>query len=217
MQPELVVRQAVAVTLMLASVACGKKDNNGSDSGAGAGSTGAAAPAPGAMPGSSTGASASASSSASGGGALTDPNIVAILDQANAADSARGNLAQTKATSTDVKNFGKLMLGEHHALRQQGQQLAKKLNVTPQPPANDQSEAQARQEMDSLNAMPKGKAWDKAYIDYEVTYHQQVLQTATQALSAAQNQQLKDLIQKAAPVIQHHLDRAKEIQQKLGS
>jgi putative membrane protein len=109
------------------------------------------------------------------------------------------------------------MVGEHHALRQQGQALAKKLNVTPERPASDQSEAQAKQEMDSLNALAKGKAWDKAYIDYEVGYHQAVLQTATKALDAAQNQELKDLIKKAAPVIQHHLDRAQAIQKKLGT
>jgi putative membrane protein len=148
---------------------------------------------------------------------LTDANIVYILDQANASDSARARLAQTKSTSADVKSFGQLMMGEHHGLRQQGQALAKKLSVTPQAPANDQSEAQAKQEMDTLNAMPKGKAWDKAYIDYEVGYHQALLETATKALGAAQNQELKDLIQKAAPVVQHHLDRAKEIQAKLGT
>jgi rubrerythrin len=44
-----------------------------------------------------------------------------------------------------------------------------------------------------------------------------VLQTATKALDAAQNAQLKDLIKKAAPVLQKHLDRAKQIQQKLGT
>jgi hypothetical protein len=44
-----------------------------------------------------------------------------------------------------------------------------------------------------------------------------MLQTATKALGAAQNQELKDLITKAAPVIQHHLDRALAIQKKLGS
>jgi len=149
--------------------------------------------------------------------ALGDPNIVYILDQANASDSARGRLAETKGTSADVKQFGRLMVGEHHALRDAGQQLAKKLSVTPQAPAGDQSEAQAKQEMDSLNAMAKGAAWDRAYIDFEVNYHQQVLQTATKALDAAQNQELKDLIKKAAPVIQHHLDRAQQIQKKLGT
>ena len=148
---------------------------------------------------------------------LTDANIVYILDQANAADSTRGRLAETKGTSADVKSYGRLMVGEHHALRQQGQVLAKKLNVTPQMPANDQGEAQAKQETDSLNALAKGKAWDKAYIDYEVGYHQALLETATKALGAAQNQELKDLIQKAAPIVQHHLDRAKQIQTKLGT
>jgi len=202
---------AVAAVVWLSLTACGKKDQRADTSAVGSGATASAAPAP--TAGSTTGASANAGASAT----LTDPNIVAILDQANAADSARGRLAETKGTSADVKNFGRLMVGEHHALRQQGQQLAKKLNVTPQPPPNDQSDAQAKTEMDSLNAMPKGKAWDKAYIDYEVSYHQQLLQTATKALDAAQNQELKDLIKRAAPVVQKHLDRAKQIQQKLGA
>jgi len=196
---------ALAALVWLSLAACGKKDQNADTSAVGSGATASAAPAA----GSSTGASANAT--------LSDPNIVYILDQANAADSARGRLAETKGTSTDVKNFGRLMVGEHHALRQQGQQLAKKLNVTPQAPPNDQSEAQAKTEMDSLNAMAKGKAWDKAYIDYEVNYHQALMQTATKALDAAQNQELKDLIKKAAPVVQKHIDEAKKVQQKLGS
>lgn len=198
---------ALVAVVGLSLMACGKKDQNADTSAVGSGATASAAPAA----GSSTGASASAAAS------LSDPNIVYILDQANAADSARGRLAMTKGTSTDVKNFGRLMVGEHHALRLQGQQLAKKLNVTPQAPPNDQSEAQAKTEMDSLNAMAKGKAWDKAYIDYEVTYHEALMQTATKALDAAQNQELKDLIKKAAPVVQKHIDHAKQVQQKLGS
>jgi len=149
--------------------------------------------------------------------AMTDANIVFILDQANAADSARGTLASSKGTNANVKSFGKLMVGEHHALRAQGQTLAKKLNVTPQAPANDQSETQAKQEMDSLNALAKGAAWDKAYIAYEVGYHQAVKDIATKALAQAQNAELKALITKAAPIIQAHLDKAQAIQTKLGS
>jgi putative membrane protein len=198
---------ALAAVVCLTLAACGKKDQNADTSAVGSGATASAAPAP--TAGSSTGASANAS--------LSDPNIVYVLDQANAADSARGRLAETKGTSPDVKSFARLMVGEHHALRQQGQQLAKKLNVTPQAPPNDQSEAQAKTQMDSLNAMPKGKAWDKAYIDFELPWHQQLMQTATKALDAAQNQELKDLIKKAAPVVQKHIDHAKQVQQKLGS
>ena len=192
------VNKAFSLTLVvvtLSAIACSKKEGY-SDSASGA-TTAAMAPATPPAP------------------VLTDPNIVYILDQANAADSARGKLAETKATNAEVKRFGRLMVGEHHGLRVAGQALAKKLNVTPQAPPSDQSEAQTKQEMDSLQAVPKGKAWDKAYIDFEVTYHQAVLETATKALEAAQNAELKNLIQTAAPVIQRHLDMAKQIQPKL--
>ena len=195
-------RAAIALLLvpMLAIAGCKGREAASQDSAAGAAAT----------PDSAQPATATAP-------ALTDPNIVYILDEANASDSARGQLAITKGTNADVKAFARLMVGEHHALRLQGQQLATKLSVTPQAPSGDQSEAQAKQIMDSLQAAPKGKAWDKAYIDYEVTYHQAVLETATKALNAAQNQELKDLIQKAAPVIQHHLERAQQIQKALGT
>ncbi|HEX5830813.1 MAG TPA: DUF4142 domain-containing protein [Gemmatimonadaceae bacterium] len=49
---------------------------------------------------------------------LTDANIVYLLDQANAGDSARGRLAEQKGTRPEVKEFGKLlMVADHHALR----------------------------------------------------------------------------------------------------
>ena len=193
------------------TVACSKSENTaGTDTGAAAAS-GMAATA-----GASTGATATPAGSTSAP-ALTDANIAWILDQANVSDSARGKLAETKGTSADVRSFGKLMMGEHHMLRAEGQALVKKLGVTPTAPAGDSSEAQAKAEMDSLNAVPKGAAWDKAYIGYEVGYHQAVINTATKALDVAQNDSLKALIKKAAPVLQHHLERAQEIQKKLGS
>lgn len=146
---------------------------------------------------------------------LTDANIVYILDEASNADSARGALAATKGTSADVKEFGKLMMGEHHSLRQMGQELATKLGVTPMAPANDMSIAEAQTQLDRMNADAKGTTWDKAYIDYEVTYHRAVIETATKALNATPTQELKDLISQAAPILQKHLDRALEIQSKL--
>ena len=148
---------------------------------------------------------------------LTDPNIAALLDEANMADSANGKIASTKGTQADVKAFGVLMTKDHHALRKQGQDLATKLNVTPTPPANDSLPAKAQMVADSLNAMPKGAAWDKWYIDHEVTMHQEVLGLIDQALGAAQNAELKDLLTKARPNIEMHLKRAQDIQSKLGA
>jgi putative membrane protein len=148
--------------------------------------------------------------------AMTDANIFAVLDAANVADSSDGSVAATKGTSADVKAFGRDMVKDHHALRAEGQTLAKKLNVSPEMPAGDTSPAAAAAWHDSLVAMPKGAAFDKSYIDHEVTAHEQVLQKAQAAEAAAQNAELKALLPKAAAKVQEHLDRAKQIQTKLG-
>jgi putative membrane protein len=149
--------------------------------------------------------------------ALADSNIAAILDAANAADSSVGKLASTKGTSADVKNFGTMMMRDHHTLRKQGQDLVMKLKITPALPAGDTSQAAAKAWEDNLNSMAKGSAWDKAYIDHEVAYHQAVLSTAQSALGVAQNAELKDLITKAAPNIQAHLTKAQDIAAKLSA
>jgi putative membrane protein len=149
-------------------------------------------------------------------GALSDANIVALLDEANMADSASGAYAVTKATSPDVKAFAKLMMGEHHALRAQGQQLAKRLGVTPELPANDPLKPAAESEMAALKGAAKGAAFDRTYIEQEIGIHKAVLDLAGKAHDAAQNEELKKLIEQAGPVIQKHLDRAEEIQKKLG-
>jgi putative membrane protein len=151
-----------------------------------------------------------------GAASLSDANIVALLDEANQADSTAGAYAVGKATSPEVKAFARLMMGEHHALRLQGQQLAKKLNVAPQPPANDPLKPAAESEMAALRAAPKGAQFDRVYIDQEVAIHKAVLDLAEQAHGAAQNPELKALIEKAQPIIERHRERAEKIQQKLG-
>ena len=147
---------------------------------------------------------------------LTDANIVALLDEANAADSAAGAYALRKATNPDVKAFAKLMMGEHHALRAAGQQLAKRLNVTPAPPADDSLKPAAQNEMTALQGAPKGPQFDKTYIDQEIGIHKAVLDLAQKGHDAAQNDELKKLIEQAKPVIEKHLNRAEAIQKQLG-
>ena len=73
----------------------------------------------------------------------------------------------------------------------------------------------AQDETNKLNTTAKGKDFDKAYIDAEVDAHKAVLDLATKAAGQTQNTELKNLIQKAAPVIQGHLDKAQSIQKSL--
>jgi putative membrane protein len=157
----------------------------------------------------------SATPAAAPQGGMTDANIVALLDAANKADSAGGALASKKATSADVKAFAKLMMSEHHALRAAGQALAKQLGVEPKAPERDPLAPYVANEMKTLQSTAKGAEFDRVYIDNEVSVHQAVLDLANQARVTTQTPQLKELIEKAIPVIRKHLDQATELQKKL--
>ena len=206
-------RGTVVLAAALALAACGKKDKAGTDTGMAMSGTDTGAMA---ANGSNAGTAAGSTTGTASNTQLSDANIVALLDEANMADSAAGTMAATKGTSGSVKEFGKDMARDHHNLRKQGQDLAKKLNVTPQPPANDTLPKHASMMSDSLGKQAKGAAWDKAYIDHEVAMHQAVIDLATTAQGQAQNPELKALITKAAPILQGHLKNAQAIQAKLG-
>jgi putative membrane protein len=190
---------------VLSLAACGDRDRSAAVS-----DTAAAGPEMGMS------ADTAGADTAAAGAALTDANIVALLDEANKADSAAGALASTKATNQEVKDFARLMMSEHHALRKQGQQLASQLNVTPDPPATNPLAPLVESEMTALESTPKGPKFDQVYIEQEIAAHKAVLDLADQAHAQAQNEQLKGLIEQARPVIQKHLEQAEEIQGKLG-
>jgi putative membrane protein len=192
---------ALAVAAM-AVAACSKKDGGAADTTAASSTT-------------TTDTSAIAASSTSAGGGWSDANIFALLDEANVADSSEGAIAVTKGTSAAVRNFGKLMVSDHHKLRVQGEALAKKMKITSTPPVGDNIPPDAQKEMDNLNSTAKGKDFDKAYIDGQVDDHMKVLELAVKAMGQAQSTELKNLIQKATPVVQSHLDKAESIQKTL--
>jgi len=147
---------------------------------------------------------------------LSDANIVALLDHANEADSSAGALAAKKASNAQVKKFAQMMMADHHQLRVQGQDLAKKLGVTPAPPANDPVTLLARQETEALQAAEKGADFDRTYIQQEIAAHQAVLDLADQSHKGADNAELKALIEKARPLIETHLKQAQAIEKELG-
>jgi putative membrane protein len=146
---------------------------------------------------------------------FSDSNLVAILDEANKADSAAGALALKKATRADVKAFARLMMSEHHALRVAGQTLAKELGVTPKPPERDPLAGYIRNAAATLQKTPKGPEFDRTYIDNQVSVHQAVLDFANQARVTTQTPQLRELIEKAIPVVRKHLEQAEAIQKQL--
>ena len=151
-----------------------------------------------------------ASTSAQG---VNDAQIASIVVTANQVDIDAGKLAASRATSEEVKSFAKLMVTDHTGVNKSATDLAAKLKVKPQDNATSQSlKADGEKSLAHLNTL-KGAAFDKAYIDREVTYHQQVIDALDKTLiPGATNEELKALLVKVRPAFVAHLEHAKRLQ-----
>jgi putative membrane protein len=151
------------------------------------------------------------------GQALDDPTIVAIFDAANTADIETGELAVKRGSTREVREFGAMLIRDHTAVRQQGRDLAKKLGVTPTPPADGASAKAHAAAMTSLKGK-KGAAFDHAFLQHEVAFHKAVIDAVTSTLlPAIQNAEVKDLVVKVAPAFQAHMLAADALDKKLAS
>jgi len=161
-------------------------------------------------------ATAAAATQAKKASTLDDPTIVAIFDAANSWDMETGALAAKKGSTKEVRDFGRMLVRDHRAVRQQGRDLAKKLAVTPTPPGKEFALYQAHlKAMKTLRAA-RGKEFDRAFLEHEVAFHQAVIDAVTnQLLPATQNAELKALQVKVAPAFQAHMAAAQNLQQRL--
>jgi len=134
-----------------------------------------------------------------------DAQIASIVVTANQVDIDAGKLAASKTRNADVKTFA------------QAVELVTRLKVTPEDNATSQSlKAGGETNVTTLKGL-SGAAFDKAYIDHEVAYHQQVLDAVDKVLiPSASNADLKALLVKVRPAFVAHLEHAKHVQASLG-
>jgi len=148
---------------------------------------------------------------------INDAQIASIVVTANQVDIDAGNLAASTASSADVKAFGKQMVTDHTGVNKSAVDLVTKLKVTPEDNATSKSLKEGGEKNVANLKTLKGKAFDKAYIDHEVAYHQQVLDAVDKVLIPnAKNEELKALLVKVRPAFVAHLDHAKHLQASLG-
>jgi putative membrane protein len=150
--------------------------------------------------------------------APTDAQIASIVVTANQVDIDAGEVAKAKTRSPDVKSFAERMIMDHTAVNKSAVELVTKLKVTPQDNATSQSLQKGGDANLAQLRKLDGAAFDKAYVDHEVTYHQTVLDALDQTLIPnASNTELRALLVKTRPAFVAHLEHAKQIQSSLGA
>lgn len=147
---------------------------------------------------------------------VNDAHIASIVVTANQVDVDAGTLAAATTTNNEVKKFARLMVTDHTGVNKQAVDLATRLKITPEDNDTSRSlKAGGEKNVARLKTL-KGAAFDKAYVDHEVTYHQSVLDALDKTLVPnASNAELKALLVKVRPAFVAHLEHAKQLQASL--
>ena len=141
--------------------------------------------------------------------ALDDASIVTQLAQADMAEVQQARAALKESKNAAVRSLAQKLETDHSAHLKQMRDLAAKLKVaTP-----DSSAVPAAPEL----AGKTGAAFDSAFVQHAIDDHQKDIDKLQNTmLPAAQNAELKTLIQQTVPKLQTHLARAQAAERKLG-
>ena len=143
----------------------------------------------------------------------TDPQIAMIAVVADTVDIDAGSMAAKKTKNKSVLEFAKTMVRDHTAVNAQATALAKKLGVIPEVSDISKSLKSGGDKTMAHLMTLTGAAFDKAYIDNEVSYHEAVLGVLDKTLIPnTTNAELKSLLESARPIFVNHLEHAKELQ-----
>jgi putative membrane protein len=142
----------------------------------------------------------------------TDPQIAHIAYTAGVIDIAAAKQALAKSKNKTVREFAAGMVRDHEAVNKQALALVKKLHVTPED--NDTSRTLTKQAADKRAQLAKlsGKAFDRAYVANEVTFHKAVNGALeTLLIPSATNGELKSLLETCLKLFEGHEQHAEHV------
>jgi putative membrane protein len=144
--------------------------------------------------------------------AISGPDAKFAVEAANGGltEVELGQLAQEKASRTEVKNFGAMMVKDHSMANMEMKALAKSKSITL--PDSISSE---EQELKKQLSAKSGAEFDKAYVSAMVEDHKKDIAAFEEARKKVKYPEMTALIDKSLPMLKKHLQVIEGINQHI--
>jgi putative membrane protein len=143
---------------------------------------------------------------------LSDVEIAHAAYSADDLDIAYAKIALEKSKTPAIREFAELMVKDHTAANQAALALVKKLGVTPKDNAFSQTLIKNGEAKKTELRALSGGAFDKAYAQNELAYHQVVVKTvAEQWIPTIQNAEFKKFMTDANEIFKVHMAHAQHM------
>jgi putative membrane protein len=153
-----------------------------------------------------SGSKSSRSSMSGSKASASDSKFVSEAASGGMAEVKLGQLAQEKASSEKIKEFGQKMVTDHTKASEELKQVAQQQGLTlPQ--------EMSRQDQATYDRLSKlqGKQFDEAYAHAMMTDHQKDVAAFQKEASSGKNDGLKQFASQTLPTLQEHLKMAQEL------
>jgi putative membrane protein len=156
-------------------------------------------------------ASSATASSSSSTSANADQDFIANAAKGNRAEVTLGKMVASKTKDPSVRQFAQQMVKDHTTALNELTQLAQSKNITlPEGMPDDASDLQSKL------SSAKGKTFDKDYMDAMVDDHKKDVSEFQEASQTAKDPDVKQWAAKTLPTLQAHLQKAEQIDAKVG-
>ena len=147
---------------------------------------------------------------------MSDANVLAVLNTIDKSEIEAAQLAKQKAESTQVRGYATRLVEEHTQMLGKNRQLTDRIRLQPDPPQLASSMTSTHQKtMDELRKL-SGRDFDRAYIAYQTTMHEEAISLVKKTATSTENSALKQHLTRATPDLESHLTEAQAIQRQLG-
>jgi putative membrane protein len=140
--------------------------------------------------------------------AMTDQQFVDFAAQTDMVEANLGQLTETAASSQPVKDYGQMLATDHTKDFSQLYDIAHQANLN-MPNAID---AEHNKMMIDPFQKLKGAAFDHHYIQEMIAGHTKAIAIYKKEAADAQNPALKSYAEQVLPVLEKHLDGAKDLE-----
>jgi len=145
-----------------------------------------------------------------------DKAVIGWLEVVNKSEIDVANLAKTKELTSDVTEFADFMINQHSDNLKKTQEISKNEKIKANKDgATVALEKKMKKELKKLEKMA-GKSFEKEYVNLMVKGHEGVLKDLDDKyVRQVQNEKVKDHLEDTRKHVEDHLEKAKELKEKL--
>jgi len=143
-----------------------------------------------------------------------DTSYIRTVIRSNLTEVSLGRLADSRASSSAVKDFANRMITDHGDMVKPWNQLASSYKMKMPTFGVDIGEA-GKEASDRLGKL-KGTEFDQAYMSEMLNDHEQDLQQLQQIRTSAQDPQIRQLAANGETIVSQHLQLARQVGSQVG-